>query len=124
MTTFVSIVYNVGNRFKFCYRRRLYIIVKEEIRKIFSDALDEISSMLSEEVCYDDDLVLWSNKEGLFDSMALVAFISAVETMILETLDKDITIVSEKAFSQQHSPFKTMKTLGGFIEKLLEETEK
>ena len=98
--------------------------MKEEIRKILSDALDEVSPILTEQVSYNDDLVLWSNQECLFDSMALIAFVSAVEVMILDTFDREIIIVSEKAFSQQHSPFRTMETLGYFIEGLLEETEK
>jgi hypothetical protein len=99
----------------------VFTIMKEETRKLLSDALEEIMPVLTKPVSYSDDLILWSNKESLFDSMALVAFVSAVETMILDTLNKDITIVSEKAFSQQHSPFRTMETLGLFIEKLLEE---
>ena len=98
--------------------------MKDEIRKILSSALEEVSPVLTEQVPYNDDLVLWSRGEdSLFDSMALVAFVSAVESLILETLDKEVTIVSEKAFSQKHSPFKTMGTLGSFIEELLKETE-
>jgi len=98
--------------------------MKEEIRKILTDALDEVSPVLTEQVSYSDDLILWSRSEkSLFDSMALVAFISSVETLILDILDKEIVIVSEKAFSQKNSPFKTMETLGLFIEELLKETD-
>jgi hypothetical protein len=31
--------------------------------------------------------------------------------------------VAEKAFSQQNSPFRSMETLGDFIEELLQESE-
>jgi len=100
-------------------------MLKEKIKKILSDALDEISPVLTEKVSYSDDLSLWSaKKDSLFDSMALVAFVSAVESLIMDTMGKDITIVSEKAFSQQHSPFRTMDTLSKFILELLEEAEK
>ena len=98
--------------------------MKDETRKLLSAAFEEISPVLTEKASYSDDMLLWSNKGSLFDSMALVAFVSAVEVKILDTLGKDITIVSEKAFSQQHSPFRTMETLGLFIEELLEELEK
>ena len=97
--------------------------MRDEVRKVLSESLNEVSPIITKKVSYGDDLILWSvNEESLFDSMALVAFVSAVETKILDTLGKDISIVSEKAFSQQHSPFKTMETLGNFIEKLLEES--
>jgi len=97
--------------------------MKDETRKVLSDALNEVSPMLQEQVTYDDNLVLWQNKDGIFDSLALVSFVSTVETMVSEMLGKKITIVSEKAFSQQHSPFKSMETLGSFIEELLREDE-
>jgi hypothetical protein len=96
--------------------------VKNEIRQILTEALNEVSPLLSESVTYRDDLVLWG-RNGLFDSMTLVSFVSSVETMISDTLHKDIMIVSEKAFSQKHSPFKTMERLGNFIEELLNEAE-
>jgi hypothetical protein len=95
--------------------------MKNITRKILSEALNEVSPILTGQIAYDDKLVLWYNKEGILDSLALVSFISAVETIVLETLGKKITIVSEKAFSQQHSPFKSMEILGGFIEELLQE---
>jgi len=97
--------------------------MKDATRKVLSDALNEVSPMLSKQVTYNDDLLLWQNKEGLFDSLALVAFVSAVETNVSEIFEKKITIVSEKAFSQQQSPFKSMETLGSFIEELLQEAE-
>jgi len=97
--------------------------MNDKTRKVLSDALNEVSPMLTEQVTYDDNLVLWQNKDGIFDSLALVSFVSALETIVSEKLGKNITIVSEKAFSQQHTPFKTMDTLGTFIEELLQEAE-
>jgi len=97
--------------------------MKDTMRKVLSDALNEVSPMLSEQVKYDDNLVLWQNKEGIFDSLALVTFVSSVETNVSETLGKKISIVSDKAFSQRNSPFKSMETLGSFIEEILQEAE-
>jgi hypothetical protein len=96
--------------------------MNESTKKILIEALDAISPFLEHEVAYRDDLVLWGS-DGIFDSMSLVNFVSSVETIISDTINKDITIVSEKAFSQKHSPFKTMERLGNFIEELLNEAE-
>jgi hypothetical protein len=96
--------------------------MNDVIRKILSESLSEVSPLLSDAVTYRDDLVLWGTN-GIFDSLALVNFVSTVETLVADTLDKEITIVSEKAFSQKSSPFKTMESLGNFIEELLSEAE-
>jgi acyl carrier protein len=97
--------------------------MKEETRKILSDALDEVSSLLEEQVAYRDDLPLWAKEDAIFDSLGLVNFIATVESAISDAMNKEITIVAEKAFSQQNSPFKSMETLGNFIEELLQESE-
>jgi hypothetical protein len=94
--------------------------MKEETRKILVKALDEVSPLLEEQAAYSDDLELWSRTEGIFDSLSLVNFVAMVESIISDTLNKDITLVSEKAFSLSSSPFRTMETLGNFIEELLE----
>jgi hypothetical protein len=96
--------------------------MKEETRRILSNALNEVSPLLEEQVTYSDDLTLWSRTGGTFDSLELVNFIATVESIISDTLDKNITIVTEKAFSSTSSPFKSMESLGDFIEELLGET--
>jgi hypothetical protein len=95
--------------------------MKDDTKRILEDALEEASSLLAEKVSYRDDLVLWG-ADGIFDSLGLVNFIASVEALISDRLDKEVTIVSEKAFSKHHSPFKSMETFGSFIEELLGET--
>jgi hypothetical protein len=97
--------------------------MKETTRVILADALNEVSPLLPDEVAYSDDLSLWSKTDGVFDSLGLVNFITTVESLISDTLNKEITIVSEKAFSQHNSPFKSMESLGAFIEELLKENK-
>jgi len=94
--------------------------MQDRIKYILVDALEEVSSLLPEKINYSDDLVLWGT-DGVFDSLALVNFIASVETMIADKLDKEVTIVSDKAFSKRNSPFKSMETFGNFIEELLGE---
>jgi hypothetical protein len=96
--------------------------MKDSTRSILTDALDEVSSFLPSEVTYSENLSLWGG-DGIFDSLALVNFISSVEVLISDSMNKEIMIVSEKAFSAKNSPFKTMETFGAFIEELLTETE-
>jgi hypothetical protein len=94
--------------------------MNDTIKKILIDAFDEVSPLLSDIISYSDDLVLWGIS-GIFDSLGLVNFISTVESLVSERLDKNIMIVSEKAFSTRNSPFKSMESLGTFIEELLGE---
>jgi acyl carrier protein len=96
--------------------------MKETTRQILTEALNEVSPLLPDIVTYRDDLVLWGDG-GLFDSIGLVNFITTLEELISDKMDKQITIVSEKAFSQSASPFRTMETLGNFIEELLKDAE-
>jgi hypothetical protein len=94
--------------------------MQDRTKHILMDALEETSSLLPEKINYSDDLVLWGT-DGMFNSLELVNFISTVETLISDKFDKEVTIVSEKAFSKRNSPFKSMETFGNFIEELLEE---
>jgi hypothetical protein len=96
--------------------------MKNETKEILKKALEEIAPMLSKKVDYRDDLVLMGDGVVL-DSMSLVSFVSSVETLLSDTFDKDITLVSNKAFSRKNSPFRTMETLGVFIEELLNEAQ-
>jgi acyl carrier protein len=94
--------------------------MKDNIRDLLKEALDDVAPMLTEPVAYTDNLILWG-EDGIFDSMILVSFISSVEEAIEAKFNKEVTIVSEKAFSKEHSPFKTMATFGNFIDELLTE---
>jgi hypothetical protein len=95
--------------------------MKEETRKILAEALNDVSPLLPAQVIYSDNLPLWSMANGIFDSLSLVNFVTTVESLISDILDKDVTIVTAKAFSLSSSPFRTMETLGNFIEGLLGE---
>lgn len=57
---------------------------------------------------------------GVLDSIATVAFSTAIEELVAEKYDLEIRIVSEEAFSRKKSPFLTMQTLATFIGELLE----
>lgn len=60
---------------------------------------------------------------GKIDSLDFVTLVVIVESNIFNKLDKNITIVSEKAFSKKYSPFKDVESLTEFIVELLESEE-
>ena len=60
------------------------------------------------------------DKQGKLDSLDFVTLIVIIESNIFNKLDKNITIVSEKAFSKKYSPFKDVESLTEFIAELLE----
>jgi len=57
------------------------------------------------------------------DSFGFVNFIVILEEKIFDFTGEDITIVSDKAFSKKHNPFKTVNQLEAFIKEILEEKE-
>ena len=60
---------------------------------------------------------------GLLDSMSLVILISDIEIAISEEFNKNITLANEKALSQKISPFRSVRSLVEYIEKLLAEAQ-
>jgi len=98
--------------------------MKEKVEKIVLDSLKEFNGEA------DKDKVLEISKDtvlldidGKIDSLDFVALIVIIETNILDKLDKDITIVNEKAFSGEYNPFKNVNTLIEFILEILESGE-
>ncbi len=57
------------------------------------------------------------------DSLGLVSFIMAVEERIQVVTGEQIRLVTEKAMSRSHSPFRTIETLGSYINELLPEVQ-
>ena len=53
------------------------------------------------------------------DSLGLVSFLVDVEQCINDKYNTNIVMVDDKSMSQKHSPFRTIKTLSDYIDKLL-----
>jgi acyl carrier protein len=58
------------------------------------------------------------------DSVGLVNLIVIVEEAIERETGRTIRLVSERAMSRRHSPFKTVASLAEYIEELLGEEDK
>jgi acyl carrier protein len=61
-------------------------------------------------------------KSGVFDSLGLVSFISEVEAQINDATGTDLVLTSERAMSQQWSPFRSVRNLADYVSELLLET--
>jgi acyl carrier protein len=94
----------------------------DKIKQIMVEAIEELNEQLDleDKIQYDENLVLIGSKAAL-DSISFVTLIVIIEDMVAEQLGKNIIIVSDKAFSQQRSPFHTVATLTNYIIELAAE---
>ena len=94
----------------------------EKVQKAIFSAVEEINTQLTDEekLEINKDSVLYGSK-GKLDSLGLINLIVSVEQNIEDDFDITITLADERAMSQEHSPFRTIKTLTDYIEILLEE---
>lgn len=58
-------------------------------------------------------------KEGVLDSLGLVSLLVAIEQSVEDLFGTQVTLASEKAFSQTQSPFQSVGSLGEYILQLL-----
>ena len=95
--------------------------MKEKIQEIILDSLKEFNEEKGKDKALEisNDTILL-DKKGKLDSLDFITLIVIIESNIFNKLDKNITIVSEKAFSKKYSPFKDVKSLTEFIVELLE----
>ena len=98
--------------------------MKEKIKKIILDSLQEFNEETDEDKALEvSENTILLDKQGKLDSLDFTTLIIIIESNIFNKLDKNITIVSEKAFSKKYSPFKDVKSLTEFIVELLESEE-
>lgn len=68
----------------------------------------------------DGDTVLFGG-EGVFDSLALVNLVLAVEEAVEERYEVAVTLADERAMSQSTSPFRSVRSLADYTSRLIEE---
>ncbi len=98
--------------------------MKEKIQEIILNSIKEFNKEKAKDEVLEisNDTVLL-DVNGKLDSLDFVTLIVILEDNIFDKLGKNITIVSEEAFSKKYSPFKNVNTMTEFIVELLE-TEK
>ena len=88
-----------------------------EKKKIHEIILTSVNEILSERNINIDNISEATELLGpgsILDSIGLVTLIANVESKIYEKYKILITLVNEKAFSQQESPFKTIRALSRY----------
>ncbi len=96
--------------------------MRTKIESIIKEAVDELNEQRDSEqpLKYADETRLIGKKAEI-DSMEFVTLITIIEELIGDAFDKDIRIVSDKAFSREHSPFYSIATLTDFVTELMEQ---
>lgn len=96
--------------------------MKEQVEEIIKEAIAELNEQMDadKQLIYSTDTRL-IGKHAEIDSMEFVTLVTIIEELIGDKFDKDIRIVSDKAFSRERSPFYSIKTLTDFVVELLEE---
>ena len=94
--------------------------MQNKIEEIIHETMDEVLEILPKKISYDknQNTPLYGGK-GLLDSLGLVTFLVNLEQKIGDEFNIDITIASEKAMSQNNSPFRTVKSLNDYLIKLI-----
>lgn len=92
----------------------------EEVQLAVFSAIEEtlIDLNIDYKVDKNTDFSLFGSN-NIIDSIALVNILVATEEKIMNQFDEQITIASEKAFSQKSSPFKTFNTLALFVHEII-----
>ena len=85
-------------------------------------AVTELNEQLDAEHKLDLDVgTRLPGRSSKFDSFGLVNLIILVEEKLNEKFDSSITLADERAMSQEHSPFRSVKTLADDAYTLLSE---
>ena len=64
------------------------------------------------------DTVL-AGADGIFDSMALVGVVLEIEQRVTDRIGRAVSLVDERAMSQQRSPFRTVRSITSYLVTLL-----
>jgi len=94
----------------------------KKIIEVIYKSINEINSQLDDKIklVESTETALFGSDSKL-DSLGLINLIVTVEQNIEDEFDVNITIADERAMSQKHSPFRTIGSLGDYIEMLLKE---
>ena len=84
-----------------------------------------IDEGLSVETPVDDpEAIKLLGTRAIFDSLGLVSYLVALEERINDAFETQISLMSDRAMSQERSPFRNQAALVEFVVELLKETNK
>lgn len=97
----------------------------ERVTKVVYDVLAQLNGELfggEEKLAASLDTVLFGAGAAL-DSMGLVNLIVMTEQRVEEEFGAVVSLADERAMSQQHSPFRDVRTFIGHIERVLQDAK-
>lgn len=96
--------------------------MKEQIIESIYAVIDELNrqAVTDRPLTKSLDTVL-SGSSGELDSLGLIRFVTATEERIESTFGKSIVLISDRALSQEVSPFSSIGALAAYIQVLLHE---
>ena len=95
---------------------------KEQITQLIFETIDEINQLLSDEKQLTKSLeTILFGQGGQLDSLGLVNFIVSTEQRVKKETNVVITLVDDRAMTQEDSPLKTVGSLTDYVMFLLEE---
>lgn len=96
--------------------------MREHIIEIISKAVADIGEELENEtLLHVNEETKLFGQGGALDSLSLVSLIADVEEKIYDAYERSIVLADERAMSQRTSPFRDIKSLSDYVEKLLDE---
>jgi|APSaa5957512622_1039677.scaffolds.fasta_scaffold77594_2 acyl carrier protein len=96
-----------------------------EIQEAVYDAVREINEQVDEKMRLElSNHTILIGDGSMLDSIGLVTLIVTAEQNIEDRFDVSLTLADEKAMSQKQSPFRTIGSLIGYIEVLLNDENK
>jgi hypothetical protein len=84
--------------------------------KLLQESLDNENTDQGTQASESSPLV---GAEAILTSLALVSFITDVESTLAQTYNIELTLVSEQALSRKRSPFLSVETLADYILELV-----
>ena len=95
---------------------------REKLIQLIFRAVDQVNGHLPNESHLEKSLeTILSGEEAKLDSLGLISLIVALEQELEKEFGISVTLVDETTMSQDHNPFRTIRTLADYATNLLEE---
>lgn len=98
--------------------------MQEVATKIVVHALTELNQDWENEGLRNPDVnTRLFGPQGNLDSLGLVALLTEIEERVYEELGVEVFLADDRAMSQSLSPFRSVRALGDYLAKLIQEQQ-
>jgi acyl carrier protein len=98
--------------------------MRDDVSSIIFDAIAEYNrtAPADKQLEQVEETILFGER-GRLDSLGLVSFLLGLEERLQVAYGRPFPLTDERAMSQEHSPFRTVKTLASYVELSLDDTD-